>query len=249
MRTILLIALIFCCSSFLNDCKKWQKGLCMRFPLRENAGLLCFDYSRRTNVIATGVGIERKVMQRGSCVYFDGSTGDKISIGKPSCLNLQGQMTVSAWCYFTSVSQYRYPVSDYNSGGTNAQFALQHTNTNKLTFFWALSGQQYPNPFTAAGTTTTVANKWYHVVGVRDGASGAWTARIYVNGILENSTNTANGPATQANAGNVTIGQPGDLVNSILPMVGYINDVQIWDRALRAEEVKELFIEESNKYN
>lgn len=249
MRNIFIATIFILFCSFLNDNRKWQKGLCAHFPLREKGGLLCFDKTNRTNLKVTISGAERKVMQRGDCIYFDGSTGDKITIGKPSCLNLQGQITVSAWCYFTSVSQYRYPVSDYNSGGTNAQFALQHTNTNKMTFFWAVSGQQYPNPFTAAGTTTTVANTWYHCVGVRDGVSGAWTARIYVNGKLENSTNTATGPATQANAGNVTIGQPGDLVNSILPMVGYLNDVRIWDRALTATEIKELYIEEFKKYN
>lgn len=225
-------------------------GLVLYLPLNEGAGNEVYDQlsyagQRRYNV--SGPTWTHRV-SRGKSLNWSGATSDKIVIGKPSCLNLSAtSMSVCCWMFMPSVGQYRYPLSDYNAAASNAQFALQFTNTNKFTFFWANAGTQYPNPFTAASVTSGVANTWYFICGVRRGSAGNWYSDIYVNGKLENSTPSSGSPATQANAGNVTIGQPGDFVNSILPMVGSLQHVMIFNREITATEVREIMTKTINQ--
>lgn len=252
MARLILILLMVCfyTASSSQQLSKY-KGLVAWWRLNENAGLKAHDFTRLTTKVGVGViaGCTWTVKgTRGKALLWSGATADKVTIGKPYDL-VASEMTASVWVYFTSIGQYRYMISDYNSGGTNAQFALQYTNANKFTFFWANGGTQYPNPVTASSTTSGSVGIWFHIVGVRRGSTGSWTSEIYVNGRLETSASTAGNPATQANAGNVTIGQPGDLVLGILPHNGCLQDVMLFNRALTATEIKNLYVEQYNYIN
>ncbi len=234
----------------LNANHPLSRGLCGYWPLNEGAGKIISDITRRSLDVATptfGSGtILTNESSRGNAAKFAGSAAnDYIRIGKPSILNLQGEMSVAALFFATNVSSgniYRYILSDYNSTAANAQFALQMTNLKNFTFFWANGGTQAPNPSSFKGTTTVLANTWYHIVAVRRGSAGAWSADLYVNGKLEATTSSvATNPATQANSGNVSIGTVGDYTGLALSMIGYLKDIAIWNRALNANEAKMLF--------
>lgn len=214
------------------------------YKLNENAGLIANDsvgFFRAGRNTTLSARVVFKMTDRGNSAYFDGSTTTNIKVSKPAIFDVEAsQMTVSCWAKFDSVGNYRYLVSDYNSAANNAQFALQHTNTNRITFFWARAGVQAPNPFTAAGTTATAAGVWYHCVGVREGATGNWTARIHINGRRENSTATSGNPARIADCPNVAIGAAGDYTGG-LNMIGNIQRVMLWNRALTDTEIKCLY--------
>lgn len=236
---------------------QFQIGQVCYLPLNEGSGLNAIELS---NFVTGGTAPCRittcvwSVTPRlGKCLIWASAVTNKVTIGKPSFLNLAtSPMTISAWVYITDLSAgvnsgYRYICSDYNSGGTNAQFALHVTNSQKVTFFWANAGTQAPNPITGSGATTLLTNTLYHLVGVRSGTTGSWSTTVYVNGKLDGGTTTATNPATQTNAGNVTVGQAGDLVSTPLGMVGGIKSLRIWNRALSASEIKELYIKELNE--
>jgi len=225
------------------------QGLICDLPLNEGGGTKAFDKTNLTLTPATVAGNGYKTYTRGSCVEFKGVTTDKVTIGKPAKLNLQtSPMTISVWVWFTSVSNYRYILSDYNAAGNAAQFALILNNTNRFTFFWVTGGTQSPNPTTAEGSTVATAGVWYHVVGVRGGSTGSWKSCIYVNGLFEKETSTAGNPGSQSLSGDATIGQPGSFVSAALAMNGLVNDIKIFDRALTSNEIMRLYIEGRNKF-
>jgi len=91
----------------------------------------------------------------------------------------------------------------------------------------------------AISNTVLQNNIWYHVAGTYDGR----TAKIYVNGILENSVEKA-GPVLSSTGGAIKIGHEsaaaedpdgGEFFN------GLIDEVELHNRALSAEEIASLF--------
>lgn len=226
----------------LNKTHPLSRGLIAYWTMMEGAGAAHNDVTGNNNVATFGT--DRVARWQGSpngagAVSFNRQLNQVTNILTPSTelANLSGECTVSAWVKFTTVGDYRYIVSDYNTGGTNAQFSLVLTNANKFTFFWARSGTQYPNPIIASDTTAVV-DRWYHVTGVRRGSTNAWTCEIYVDGRLERSQTTIGNPNK---AGLPSIGGPGSYVSANLSMYGNIKDVRIYNRALMPYEVQALY--------
>lgn len=233
-----------------------QNGQVCYLPLNEGAGLKSFE---QTGYVAGGNspctistctwGIGPRL---GKCLIWAAANTNKVTIGKPTCLNLTASpMTISAWIYITDLSAgvnsgYRYICSDYNSAVTNAQFALLVTNSLKLCFLWANAGTQAPSPAVGSGATSLATNTLYHVVAVRSGVTGSWTTYLYLNGKLDGGSTTATNPCAQSSAGNTQVGQAGDYTGA-LGMVGGIKSLRIWNRALTATEVKDLYVIESNQ--
>lgn len=234
-----------------------SKGLVAHLPLNEAGGNIAYD--RSINI--TGVAPPSistclwKLTPLGTALTWASAVQNKVTIGKPSSLNLaDSTMTVSCWIYVTNLgggvnSGYRYICSDYNAAATNGQFAFQITNTKRLSFFWINSGTQAPNPTTASGATALVVNKIYHVVGVRSGKTSNWVSDVYLNGVKDgNSATTTTNPGTQANSGDVVVGQAGVYVGTPLGMVGSIKDLRIYNRALDASEIRQLYLDGKDLY-
>ena len=88
-------------------------------------------------------------------------------------------------------------------------------------------------------SVTTVASrvgKWTNVCGTWDGQ----TVRIYVNGVVENSTANTGG-AWQTNLSGLPVGIGDDPTNGGPYMNGSVDDVRIYNRALSAAEVQQLY--------
>jgi hypothetical protein len=83
-----------------------------------------------------------------------------------------------------------------------------------------------------SGDSTTVisAGVWYHVVGTYDGS----TVRLFINGLLENSTSHSGN--LSASTQNNLIGKSGDAL-----FAGQLDDIRIYNRALTAGEVSQLW--------
>jgi hypothetical protein len=78
--------------------------------------------------------------------------------------------------------------------------------------------------------TSMTLNKWYHLAGTWDGTS----ARVYVNGVLANTTVCTSAPTM----GTLIIGARS---GGYLPLLGSTDDVRIYNRALSPTEVQALY--------
>ena len=239
------------CSSF--NIGPYPNNLVCHYPLNLNGGFYAEDLTKRC---LSPIAVAPYTMtQKGWALYFAGPTSSKVTIGKPSTLNLtSSSMTISCWCYFTNLSGgvnsgYRYICSDYNAAGNQAQFALQVNNASKLTFFWTNSGTQAPNPTTGQSGQTMQTGTWYHFAATRTGVSGSWTTELYINGSRDGGTSTATNPCAQASAGNTMIGQAGDYTGAALGMVGYIKNLKIYNTSLSASAIREQYLKEYNQVN
>ncbi|QQG44288.1 MAG: DUF2341 domain-containing protein [Candidatus Roizmanbacteria bacterium] len=178
---------------------------------------------------------------------FDG-TDDFIGLGSsvPSALQIQNEITLSAWIYATS-----YPASDTLSMIVGSQ---NDTNTQGISIF--LDGRTNPDSQTSpAGhihfqigdgswhTTNANAavslNQWVHIVATRKANENA---KIYYNGVPQPITSVAWTGAITYTAAQLNIGRQRDASGSTYRYFnGQIDDVKIFNYALTADQVTNLY--------
>jgi len=162
----------------------------------------------------------------GSCMNFDGSTNDYITMVNSATLNISRQYTIVAWVNTRNTTGpteiIRKPSGSYTNYYLlieNSKFEVCHTNVTN----WNCT----------SGTTTPIAGQWYYVVGVFNGTHQI----IYVNGSLENAQ--ARNGLPDMNGGSVTVGLT---PNSNRPWNGIIDEVLVINRSLTSDEVKQLYL-------
>ena len=151
-------------------------------------------------------------------LYFNGSS-NLYTIGKPIYDFYNGDFTVEAWVYVTSVSATQIIASCGPTGGSGfSAWTLQITSTGYLLFDTFYGGTEQ---FITATTNPLSANTWYHVAYTR--ASG--TSRLFVSG---NSCTFSGSITQQIISGGypLTVGA-GSYTGYTGPMTGYIDDLRI----------------------
>ncbi|MFB7652522.1 MULTISPECIES: LamG-like jellyroll fold domain-containing protein [unclassified Streptomyces] len=165
----------------------------------------------------------------GSALKFDGQ-GQSAQTDGP-VLDTTSSYSVSAWVrldelpgnYATAVSQ-----------DTRRQASPFYLQYGQGAFAFSTPGEKR-----ARMETTPETGRWYHLVGVRDGADNRLS--LYVDG--EPAATSAAGPAYPS-TGPLTVGRaqwdgnPTDFWN------GAVDQVHAYDKALTAEEVRALYSEE-----
>jgi hypothetical protein len=154
---------------------------------------------------------------------FDGSD-DFVNTGNWS--NSLTRISVSAWVRPTSGTRQDF-VSKW--GSINYQYVLlQGVTASRFQFYISTTSS---NAIGSGDSTTVIsAGVWYHVVGTYDGS----TVRLFINGLLENSTSHSGN--LSASTQNNLIGKSGDAL-----FAGQLDDIRIYNRALTAGEVSQLW--------
>ena len=171
----------------------------------------------------------------------DASGVDYVSVPDAPALNFDTRLT------FTLAVWVRGPAAGQANGagiiskGTGAggeQYTLD-SHTDLVTSGYRIyirngSGASFALPSTVAPT-----GRWQQLVGVFDGFLG--TLQLYVNGQLVASC--AGSTTLQPNTHEVSIGnrQSGAATAYNLPFTGLIDDVRIYNRALKSNEVQQLY--------
>ncbi len=164
----------------------------------------------------------------GQALIFDGSS-DYVDMGAtPSSLNLTGSLSVSAWIKpDTFGGGDRGRIVDSGGAGTDGfAFNVDDFNGTDALGFFPGTG-----PLTSNNSVITLG-VWQHVAVSYNGT----TATFYVNGV---SVGSDTGSPPLSTSANFLIGDRA--VNNDRQFDGLIDDVRVYNRALTAEEVKQLY--------
>ena len=135
-------------------------------------------------------------------------------------------VTVSAWFRTTSSTQ-----GEILSMG-NAYFIRTNNGSVGNVGFRYYNGSSYP--LISAGVSNSTDGAWHHVVGIKSPSEFS----VYYDGVLKNTL--ADGAAiTFFPATNFIIGRHG--FNSTNFYTGSIDEVSVWNRALNANEIKQIY--------
>lgn len=169
-----------------------------------------------------------------SAYYFDGSN-DYIGLGNPAGLNFVGNISIAAWVrpdVIGGVDINRNIVAHGYGGSPTNEVYLRTANNGQYEI-----GSYIENDLNTGRAEYVIPpadqGSWVYLVGLYNGS--AW--KLYRNGMEVASQQIVTG-AIQVNA-NWVIGASGYGTSRFF--TGAIDEVRIYDRALSASEVQELY--------
>jgi photosystem II stability/assembly factor-like uncharacterized protein len=204
----------------------WKTGQVLDISGNNNTGQM-IGMSTTTSPVPGKIGQALKFNGSSSCVTT-GNIADNLS-----------NMTVSAWIKTNtgSTGAIVSKIHDYFAG---TGWALERSGWNQgdIGFFTQDNGGNSYNFFTTTATTWG-DNKWHHVVATLSGGV-AGTITIYIDGVSQPLTNHSSGTVvSDSNSNNVVIGGFDTALTAYFP--GTIDDVRIYNRALGADEITQLY--------
>ena len=204
----------------------------VHWRLDEGEGTVAND-SEGTNV-GTVHGAAWADGQCAGALGFDG-VDDYVDCGNDDAL-APGRMTVAFWVFAEEPLWNRCILGKATGDLPNSDYILTTTNEMKLEFSFGESTWQVA---AVQSRDALPVGQWVHVAATRDES----TASLYLNGRLENSAAYLF-PVTNKGQG-LRIGSIGTTDGWAGFFKGRIDDVRIYDRALPAEDVQELYRQES----
>ena len=133
-------------------------------------------------------------------------------------------ITVEAWIKPETNTGLGVIVGNYSTSGVGMQFLLRRDNNNYT--FWVDDGTGFKVVTSLAPITIGV---YQHVAGVWNGSD----LKIYINGVLDNTTTGVTGLNFATTINEVWLGN-----NNSEPYQGTIDEVRIWTRALCVAEIR-----------
>ncbi|GAA2996056.1 signal peptidase I [Actinokineospora diospyrosa] len=174
----------------------------------------------------------------GTSGYFDGSSSWTVS--QAASLRTDESFTVSGWAYLTTPNGDRSIVAQQGSVGSGYLLGADIASTR-----WCF---RIPRTDTSSPTYDAVysqaiaqQNGWYHIVGVYQ--AGSEILRLYVNGVLQNSTTRGGTPWNAT--GTVQVGRALRSSSQMDYFFGYLDKVRTIQAALSTAQVQDLYSEGS----
>ena len=211
------------------------RGLVGYWPLDDMGGK-AYDRSGSGNH-GTIINAVSAISTRGRCLSFDG-TGDYVDVGQTfeTYWNSDFDRTVSVWVK-SNVDSY---VDNLFLFTTHLTIGFTDFGVGIRSNLWAGIYRKTDGGFQSLSSGVAPVNgEWTFVTFVQNGSS----VQIYVNGAIKNSNiDAANG--TYSSPANALIGawyNNGDPASSAI-FNGLIDEVMIFNRALSAQEVQQLYL-------
>jgi len=169
-----------------------------------------------------------------SSLEFDG-TDDYINIGSPASLSMTGPVTQSAWIKLNSIAVQKVII------GAETQYNLQ-VSRNSTGDISVVDGAGHG--CITNGNAISSTSNWYHIVGIFSGTTTQTVTTsnclIYVNGILQTSS-VLGTPWSPSTLSSFNIGNWANTAGTTYKVNGQIDDVKIFNYALTANQVKNLY--------
>ena len=181
-----------------------DRGLVGEWRFDQDTGLLLPDYSGSTNhgsLINTPTWVASEV---GPAVSFLKASSQYVNIPYSSVFSrviANNRLTVEALCLVTSLTADQRAVSCWELG---TSIFILWMDTDDGADGWAFAVRAAAGTQIAGGTVASaIQDQWQHVIGTWDGVS----ARIYVDGILRDTSAPAAGSFDENWSGDLAIGR------------------------------------------
>lgn len=190
-----------------------NEGDITAFVTDSGVGATCTDV-----FTATVPSLNNNLAFDGIAEYLD------VSLDMQTEMNLNGDMSFSAWIKFDSLSGFQAICADQSSGGGSGNFSIL-ANNDKISIICRV--------FVLTSTANLSTGTWMHFVYTRGGETGNWDHILYLDAIEDSSTigSSAN-PKDQEGC---AIGRGGQLSSFYLD--GEIKGVSFWSRTLSTSDV------------
>jgi hypothetical protein len=168
--------------------------------------------------------------QIGGALRFNG-VDHYVDCGKAAALAPE-KMTVAFWMFMEGKTSYQYILGRANDMGLRQDYALFTGGDGRLKFAFG----EKAGAMNVQSKGELSPGQWVYVVATRDGAA----ASLYLNGHLENSAAysfTVTNKGQSLRIGSIGLPEP----EWAGFFKGMIDDVRIYDKALSAEEIQELY--------
>ena len=217
-------------------------GLVGKWGFDENSAstsTTVYDTSGNNNngALTNGPTRASSTCKMSNCLSFDGSN-DYAVISDPASETLDptSKYSLSVWLKYATTTSYGFIISKSNGGAGGGYELFRNTGSGAIRFSSCDAAGScaggYFDIVTDAGYND---NNWHYVAAT---AKTNDVAKIYVDGVLVKSSGTVT-QNNVANAFNLLIGARGAAGAS--PFNGYIDDVRVYNRALSASEVSNLY--------
>ena len=170
----------------------------------------------------------------GGSIVFDG-TNDYVNCGNNSSINIPDNVSVNIWFKITSLTGgYQGIVAKRNASTGYTNYGINFANDfNVFQLYFNTSGGSNFRILQVAMSSNFTINTWYNVCGVYQKSGLNTISYLYKNGVLLSSNSLAGNLTTVSTP--LTIGSTS--VTNEEPFAGNIANVQIYNRALSAQEV------------
>ena len=188
-----------------------------------------------------GVTVQEGSGVSGGSASFSGNNASYLTLNLTEQYKLiasSNPFTIGAWIKYDDMEASGLSdISVFHQDGASAGRAILTIKNN------GASGMRY-GTYLAASNQYAEANiesgKWHHVMIAVDAAGEGRTAKIYVNGVLENENNSALGAALIDGTGNIRVGAHRQNAGS--PAIkGVMDEIRYYNRTLSAAEVKTIY--------
>lgn len=215
-------------------------GLIGHWNFDEATGTQAYDFSGNGNGGTLTNGPTRTASSScalGNCLGFDGEN-DYIVVSDPASgvLDPTSEYSLSTWLKYTVTTGYGFIISKSNGGLGGGYELFRKTGSGAIRFSSCdAAGSCSGGYFDIFTPLSYNDGNWHHIAATAETNS---TAKIYVDGVLveESGTVTQN---NIANAFNLFIGARS--TGGSAPFNGLIDDVRVYNRALSASEVKQIY--------
>jgi Concanavalin A-like lectin/glucanases superfamily len=224
-----------------NDTQFSIDGLVGHWSFDEGNGNVVYDYSGNDND-GTIYGAKWVDGISGKALEFDGRD-DYVEVPDDDSLDITTGITIDVWIKPGTQIDHANIVDKCHTSTDNTGWVLEytgnilgHTTTDRV-YFWSGNGSSYSHSNTKDMPITTTFlndNSWHNVVGTYDGT----TARIYVDGVEEDSSTSISGDI-KITSHNLNIGRWGYIPSRYFN--GTIDEVYIFNRAIDESEVGQLY--------
>lgn len=161
---------------------------------------------------------------------FVGSSNDYVEVGDIASLDLTGDtVALSIWVMMFGNGDEGKVLAKWADSGSRFSYLLSIDN-DQIPLFAVYTG----GTTIAKGTTDIDDGNWHHIAGTYDGSD----ARIYVDGVEENSTSDTGNMVSNTAPVRIGAGSGGSGIEN--PFTGDLGHAVIWDDSLSTDEIKSL---------